>query len=242
MDDIRKCVARLINNQPGAHQVMADFCEVGTPAVLSWAESKYFPRGETLVRVLVFVQAAGCKSSEWAGMSVNSRELAKLVAYNLVTLEGVRENVGYESMNGVLSTILRGNTPTKTRLYRIERLLGAYKPEIEAADGALRAKLADFQGDITPVDSPSMVEAAQPVPTVAVDMTPISVVEVQVVPADVSVLVRPTVLMMGALASLIDELDGDPEGAVMQTAVLLGVGPATIHKVADWFKRSENLL
>lgn len=242
MDDIRTCVARLVNNQPGAHQAMADFCEVGTPAVLSWAEGKHFPKGKELVRVLVFVQAAGYRSSDWADMTVLSRELAKLVAYKLVSLEDVREDVGYEQMNGVLSTILRGNAPTTTRLYRIERLLEAYKKEIEAADSELRAKLGGIQDDSLPAGT-QLAEVRVVASTAHADADTPSVIatEVQATPADVSTLVRPTVLMIEALASLIDELDGDPGDTVKQMAVLLGAGPATIHKVAGWFGRIESL-
>lgn len=126
------------------------------PTAREWLSGQRQPLGETLLKVRCFLYLAGYQVSEFEAVPKVARKLALLIATDLVVLDDVQDELGYKNRDGVFSTILRGKSPMRDKVFRMERLVNTHHEDLSQEVNSWRDQILQLHIS----DRPTPVEAA----------------------------------------------------------------------------------
>jgi hypothetical protein len=90
-----------------AKNPIADFCGVGIPTVTSWLNERCLPTGDTLIRLMFYLELVGYKIIELERMPKTRRYFAELIGFGVLSGQEATELVGYHQTSE-LYIVLKG--------------------------------------------------------------------------------------------------------------------------------------
>ncbi|MSU54416.1 MAG: hypothetical protein EXS48_01060 [Candidatus Staskawiczbacteria bacterium] len=87
---------------------MTQFCKVRSANVLRWFKQIVEPTGESILRVMFFLDLVGYRVSELEAMPKYVRHFAELVVFNLLTMDEAARLIGYPTTHNLFPVLLKG--------------------------------------------------------------------------------------------------------------------------------------
>lgn len=131
-----ECLAHYLKRLPpstsragiAARTPIVQFCQCARQTIRDWTLGQP-PIGTNLIRVRYFLVADGYAVSEIEKLHPLVRELGQLLAYGVLSLDAIRQEMGYSNTKDVLAT-LHGKQRPNNFEQRISRLVNKYRPSI----------------------------------------------------------------------------------------------------------------
>jgi len=143
------CFEHFAHNFPGdaSVQLLAEFCKVQGLAVQQWVGGKRFPQGEALIRLQVFLHLAEYRVNELLELPKPLRQLAQVIAVDVLSVEDVRTQLGYHNTQEVYR-LLRNGGLIRDRQNKLERILGENSKELDRQLATWRAQIEDLLAEL----------------------------------------------------------------------------------------------
>lgn len=127
-----------------ATELLAEFTGLQQATIGQWIHSGQTAKGASLIKLRCFLDRIGYSVKEYKELGYGIRRAAELIAFDLITVDGMCEYLNYASNNGVLDALLRGRKMTKTRSYLLERLLNSNEEKLNAAIAAWQPQFEEL--------------------------------------------------------------------------------------------------
>lgn len=150
---LQQCFERLRKSDQACLDSFIEFVEAHPATVSGWMFGLTKPpAGEFLVRSMLFFHLSGWKVTEFEDTDDVALGLAKLWMYKLVTVEDIREELGYTSSSnsGILKYIYGEREPTGSTKRLAAKLVDSWRYQIDHAEATLREHL------LLPTDLPAV--------------------------------------------------------------------------------------
>jgi len=119
---------------------LADYCRVNKSTVRRWKNGKT-PLGEELLRLRALLDLAGYHVKEFSELPAVIRQFGQAIAFGLIEPKSASEMLGYKNADGIYTTLLRGGSLLRDKLFRLERWVGNSQEDLSKASAELRDKL-----------------------------------------------------------------------------------------------------
>jgi len=116
--------------------------ETSASTVDAWQQGKTLPRGIDNVKVRVLLDLAGYTVMEFQEIPEVTRQLARLIAFDIYTLDEVREELKYSNPQEVYRVILKGAGLNGDRQDSMKALVEVGADDIESKANVWQRKLA----------------------------------------------------------------------------------------------------
>ncbi len=109
---------------------LAQFAKVTEDTVRTW-QSGTIPKGSEQLRLRVFLGLLGYQVEEFKALPAVTQSFATLIAFDLITVEGATEEIGYANTNGIYDLILRGSGLYPDKQHRLIRYVESHKDTLD---------------------------------------------------------------------------------------------------------------
>ncbi len=149
MGDTGECLAHFRAKFPtdSTRPLLAEFCHVTTDTVGRWFNGRNLPVGEELIRLRIFLALANYRVSELDDLSKSLRELAQVIALDVMTPDEVRQALGYKNIQDVYRVVLRGTGLMADKVRKLARILGETRDNLDKRLAMWNARLEDVIAD-----------------------------------------------------------------------------------------------
>lgn len=234
------CLRLFLHSNPDQCKLVADFCGVRTDAVLKWTSGEYQPRGEQMWRLRVFLDSVGYTPQEFWQLPRITRNLCRILAFDVMSFEEARIRLGYGTLTGVYRVGLVGQAVLPDKLYRLENLVSNNIDEMRQR----REQWLEATGLSRPTtpnsadareNEPVVPEQPSVEPETAEHEAPSVGHDSQRVEAEG--LVRPVVLGISALAELVRWVESSPVDERLRFAISMSASTEDVSYLHEWLGR-----
>jgi len=138
---------------------IADFCGIGIPTVNRWLRGTGLPHGETLIKLMCYLDLAGYKVIEWLKMPHGQRGFMELVGFKLITMTQAVELLGYGQASRIYEVLGGVGSPNEEKKKKMWDELKKRKEGLEQKKTELRTRLAFEPTETIPVERSSVPNA-----------------------------------------------------------------------------------
>lgn len=213
-------------------ELIAEFCEVTVPTVQTWVREGITPRGEQMLRLRVLLSLGGIKVVEIDHLPPPARELAKMVAFNIITLDEVSVELDYTDKHGVYH-VLSGGSLAKSRQRSMEKLVAEAQSLIDEEEEKWRRRISDPHHQ-----APTRLQGTESEPGLGTEVTAVTPTpdSVSGSSGDIEAPTSATVVMsmsrlLEALLPLVIELDNSSQPESLRSLVANEVGSKRIKRL-----------
>lgn len=131
---------------------LAEFTHVVPGTVLTWMARGELPKGETQIRLLHYLDAGRSQLDELNELPKPAYKLGQLIAFDLLTMDEVRESLGYASQND-LFRLLRGSSLQADRGQILTRLIADNQEQLNVVITTFREQHQSHLQRLAPLQS-----------------------------------------------------------------------------------------
>lgn len=146
--DTQACVTDFANrfSTDLTRPVLAEFCKVERSTAGRWLNGHPLPKGEPLVRLRIFLSLVGYQLTELGDLSEDVRNLARIIAFDVVNLDDVREGLDYDNTSEVYRLVLRASGLMPQRVRRLEALVREHKDQLDKSRSGWQMRIDELLG------------------------------------------------------------------------------------------------
>ncbi len=216
-----------------AQEFLAGFIGVNKGTITRWKKGS-LPTGEQLLKLRVLLYVDGYQVSEFVKLSVLVRQLGRMIALDLVSLEGARRELKYAKADGVYELVLRAGKPMPDKAWRLDKLVGGSEDELEELTSDLRSKLQQLPLE-SEVIAPRVIGRVALTAATSSSITNRPSVETGASSSDTTVHVL--VLQLQAVGALAQIVDSAPNAERLRIGVHAAVGQESLKALIDILQR-----
>lgn len=163
--DTFQCLGDLLNKEVAPRALVAEFCRVELETVARWEQGvkvrdvhpdmAQFPKGETLLRLRCFLDWLGYKVSDHLNLPLPTQRLNQLIAFDVLTADQTRAELGYTRLKSLFDVLLRGNSLQADRVFKLSQMTSDFHPYAEQ----LRGKMAEWKARLEGETPESLVQS-----------------------------------------------------------------------------------
>ncbi|MDD2913593.1 MAG: hypothetical protein PHS29_03090 [Candidatus Pacebacteria bacterium] len=127
--------------------VIADFCSVSTGTVKRWLSSEGLPVGETLMKLMCFLDAIGYSIIELERMPKVQRGFIELIAFGFFSGKEAADAIGYSTASSLYQVLQGNGEPGKEKSQKMWEI---WKEKKEELNKKKEEKRRIFEADIRP--------------------------------------------------------------------------------------------
>jgi hypothetical protein len=119
-----ECLSDLFRSyQPDSlNQFLSESIGVAKDTTRGWRKGT-LPVGKTLLFLRVYLDLFGYRVDEFSSFDDELKQFAQLLALRLISLEEAAETLEYRTGDGIYHFLLHGGFPSKTKEYRLRRIV-----------------------------------------------------------------------------------------------------------------------
>lgn len=110
--------------------LLAEFTGTSQATVFEWLRGERLPAGNSLIGLQVYLDSLGYELEEFRSLPDLAQTLARLLAFGVLTLEEVAEELNYQSVKDVQRILLQGKSMFQQRVNMLRRLVETHQDEL----------------------------------------------------------------------------------------------------------------
>ncbi len=145
--DTRECLKDYFERYPTdeAQGLVARFTGANGQTIKDWDTGKYRPNGELLLKLRCFLDLVGYRVIEFEELPDVARQFARLIAYDIFSLEDAKQALDYRDIRAVYDVLLRSQGLMRDRALRLERNVKDNLGLLNEADAMWRPIIEEFK-------------------------------------------------------------------------------------------------
>lgn len=162
------CLADFAQRFPAdtAATLLVEFIGINRSTARAWLRNRRMPGGEELLRLRCFLDSANYRVEELFRLPEVTRQLARLVAFNVLDLDDVRRTLGYSNLQEIYRVVLRGSGIMSDKVERLQRLVRDNEDKLPGRQNSwqerLKASLSSDHQEREPAPPGTMATADKP--------------------------------------------------------------------------------